>query len=222
MNEINWITIIVSVISGGAMGAFIKQIFDNKKNKIQPIGRSIEIKSFYDSESNKFINSRITLTEGDKEHKFSMLYTGTISIINTGVNDYNEFNFGITCPENIKFIQIKSNSSDRHHKAELTSSPSLENRLNILDIKLQPFNRKDNYSFDILITADRKIHNMDDIVISSSHSIKWIEIDLNRNIVISKSDMLLLEGITNVFPLNILKPIFIFIARSQSKLPPLL
>ncbi len=176
MQDINWIQISIGFLSGGAFGALIKQYFDNRRNRIQPIGRSIEVKSFYDSGENRLIDSQIILTGTTKEFKFSKLYTGTIELINTGLSDFSEFDFGITCPETIKFIQVKTISTDRHHNAVLTSSPSLENQINSFDIVLKPFNRKDHYKFDILLTTDNSIITEEDIVISSPKSIRWVKL----------------------------------------------
>ncbi len=45
MTEINWIQAGIGFLSGGAFGAFIKQYFDNKKNRIQPIKHLIDLNS---------------------------------------------------------------------------------------------------------------------------------------------------------------------------------
>ncbi|MDI9872600.1 hypothetical protein [Flectobacillus roseus] len=176
MENINWIQLTIGFLSGGAFGALIKQFFDNRRNRIQPIGKAIEVKSFYDSVENKLLNSQVILTGSTQEYKFSKLYTGTIKIVNTGHNDYATFTFGITCPENVKFIHIKPTSNDRHHLADIRDLPSLENQINSFDIALTPFNRKDSYSFDILVTSVNHDLTENDIKISSSHPIKWVEL----------------------------------------------
>ncbi|MET3502598.1 hypothetical protein ABIC45_004222 [Mucilaginibacter rubeus] len=62
LDKINWSQVIPGFLSGGALGALIKQFFDNRRNRIQPIGKSVEIKSVYDSSENKLLNSEISLT----------------------------------------------------------------------------------------------------------------------------------------------------------------
>jgi hypothetical protein len=176
MQDINWLQILIGFLSGGAFGALIRQYFEDRRNKIQPIFRFIEVKSFYNSEKNDFFNSQIILTGTTKEYKFSRLYTGTIELINMGLNDYSEFGLGITCPEEIKFIQMKLISSDRHHVAEIISTPSLENQINTLDIILKPFNRKNKYRFDIVLTTDNSVITERDIKISTAFPIKWVEL----------------------------------------------
>ena len=174
--ELNWLQIIPSIICGGAAGAFIKQYFDNERSKVQPVSYSIEVKSFYDSGKNTILQSKIILQGTAKEYTFSRIFIGTITLINTGVNDYREFSFGLTCNEAIKFIHLNTTTANRHRNFDSLSTPSLENRLSSFDITLKPFNRKDIFTLDVLMTSDNDndIVN-EDIEISSSHSVDWLK-----------------------------------------------
>lgn len=194
-----WIQIGIGFLSGGAFGTLIKQFFDNRRNRIQPIGRNIEIKSFYDSIENKMLNSQVILTGETQEHKFSKLYTGTIKIVNSGLTDYSSFSFGITGSDNVRFVHLKPTTIDRHHIAEISGQPTLENQVNTFDIVIKPFNRKDIYTFDILATTlDGDItHN--DIQISSSHAIKWIDLTSTSKIILEIAK----ESIIAIGPLSI-------------------
>lgn len=184
MDNINWIQVGIGFLSGGAFGALIKQFFDNRRNRIQPIGRNIEVKSFYDSIENKMLNSQVILTGATQEHKFSRLYTGTIKIINSGLTDYSSFSFGITGSDNVKFIHLKPTTIDRHHVAEISGLPTLENQVNTFDVVLKPFNRKDIYTFDILATTLNGDLTQNDIQISSSHPIKWVDVTSTSKIIL--------------------------------------
>ena len=197
MQDINWLQVSIGFLSGGAVGALIKQYFENRKNRIQPIGRSIEVKSFYNSDENRLLNSQIILTGTTKEYKFSKLYTGTIELINTGLDDYPEFKLGITCLETIKFIQVKANSSDRHHIAEFSSIPSLENQISTFDIVLKPFNRKDNYQFDILLTTDSSGISKHQIEIGSPHPIRWVELTSTTEVILNSLNKSFIENIAS-------------------------
>lgn len=177
MEKISWLQIVIGFFSGGAFGAFIKQYFDNLRNRIQPVGRSIEIKPFYDSYDNILVNSQIILTGEESEFKFSKLYTGTIKVVNNGRKDYEEFILGITCPENIKIVYIKPNTIDRHHESQFNEIPKLENQISSFDVILKPFNRNNSYIFDILLTSiDNTDIHAKSISLSSPHSIKWVDI----------------------------------------------
>lgn len=193
MQNINWLQVLIGFLSGGAFGAIIKQYFDNRRNRIQPIGHSIEVKSIYDSGENRLIDSQIILTGITKDFKFSKLYTGTIELINTGLSDFSEFDFGITCPTNIKFIQVKTISTDRHHNAELTSYPSLEHQINSFDVVLKPFNRKDYYKFDILLTTDNSRITEDNIEISSPKPIRWVKLSSTSEAILNIANKTLIE-----------------------------
>ena len=195
MKEINWIQVGLGFLSGGAFGAFIKQYFDSRRNRIQPIGHTIELKSFYNSGDNKLINSEVILKDEATEYKFSKLYTGTVELLNTGLSDYPEFNFGLTASDKIKFLQVNSNTSDRHHIADLTVKPSLQNQINSFDVTLKPFNRKDKYSFDILLTSDSAEISMTDIQISSSKPVKWVKLVSTTDAILEIANKTLLENI---------------------------
>lgn len=171
MKDINWVQIIFSLLGGGAFGAFIKQYYDSKKNKVQEIGYYAYIKSFYDSDNIKLIKSQIVLHADDKEYVFSRIFTGSIVIVNTGYIDFSEFTFGLTSDDNAEFIYLIANSADRHHNAQISLHPSLDSHTNSFDAVLKPFNRKDNYRFDFIITSTKSSVPIENIKISSPHSV---------------------------------------------------
>lgn len=173
--EINWIQLGIGAASGGLAGAFVKQAFDSRKNRIQPIENFIDIKPLYTSSENKFVDSEIILKDGTGEYKFSRLYTGTLIITNSGSIDYSTFSLGLTLPETAKFVQVNPGSQDRHHKITFTSKPELSKQIEAFDISLEPFNRGNGYSLDFLIMSKEDI-KLTDIAISSPHAVKWVTI----------------------------------------------
>jgi len=197
ISKLNWIPLIIGFFSGGAFGALIKQFFDNRRNHIQSIGQTIEIKSFYDSDVNSLLTSQIILSGDSKEYKFSKLYTGTIRILNSGLTDYSEFTLGITCPENVKIIYIKPISTDRHHNVVFIQTPNLENQISSFDLILKPFNRKDIYSFDILLTTNDNTEILpEDIQLSSPHPVKWIEIVTTSKMILEVAKLITIGPIS--------------------------
>ena len=205
MQDINWIQTGIGFLSGGAFGAFIKQFFDNRRSRIQPIGFSIEIKPFYNSGDNHLLNSQVIFKDDSNVYAFNNLFTGTINLINTGQNDYSEFNFGITTSEKIKFLHVKPITLDRHHIVKLISEPSLKNQMNSFDISLKPFNRKDKYSFDILLATDQVGMSESDVKISSSMPIKWTKIISSNEIVFEIVNNSFLETLGNSILSNFTK-----------------
>lgn len=184
LEHINWLQVAIGFLSGGAFGAFIKQYFDNRRNRVQTIGQSVDIKSFYDSGENSLMNSEVSLTGTTQVFKFQKLYTGTITVANTGLHDYPTFTFGITCPEHVKVIHVKPESTDRHHVAEVKEPPALENQISSFDICLKPFNRRDSYTFNILATTLDGDLTAADIRISSSSPVKWANLTPTSKLIV--------------------------------------
>ena len=77
----------------------------------------------------KLVDSKIILTEGEREFKFSKLFIGTIKIVNTGLIDYEGFDFGITCPDIVKLIYTKTSADDRFHNIILTDQPTISSQV---------------------------------------------------------------------------------------------
>jgi len=195
MDTINWLQVGIGFLSGGAFGALIKQFFDYRRNRIQSIEYSIELKPFYNSKKTKILDTQITISEGTNEYKFANLYTGTIEIINAGLIDFSNFSFGVTLTDGIKFIQNKSTLKDRHHIAELINEPTLANQTNSFDVNLTPFNRKDRYVFDVLLTCSNSNMPRDCINISSSMPVKLTKVSTTREaITFFKFMIMLLSG----------------------------
>jgi hypothetical protein len=153
MDKINWIQIIVGFLGGGAVGAVIKQYFDNAKNKIQQIEYFIHLYPVHFDVQSDSIKSKLILNNGLAEFEFSNISAGTFEIINKGNQDYSEFNFGLTLDKGNELISFTHSPVDRHHIAEHKKEPSLTQNLNKVDLILKPFNRNDSYSFDVLITS---------------------------------------------------------------------
>lgn len=193
MDNINWLHILFGFLSGGAFGALIKQGFENRRNRIQPIGHSIELDSQFVSFENELINSQVILTDTTGKYTFNRLYSGKLRIINTGSLDFPEFNFGLTLNDTQDFIQIKANSEDRHHNVEVVKKPELSEQINTVDIKLKPFNRKDSYDFDFLITSDSVNVSAEDLKISSPHPIKWIGIAKTSDLLLELAKQTVLK-----------------------------
>ena len=140
------------------------------------------MKPFYNSKDTQLINTQITLDDGTNEYKFSNLYIGTIEIINTGLIDFENFLFGITLPDGIKFIQNKHTPKDRHHNAEISNEPTLTNQTDSFDITLIPFNRKDRYVFDVILTSSNSHISYDCLAISTPKAVKLMKISTIEDI----------------------------------------
>ena len=193
MDKINWMQVAIGFLSGGAFGAMIKQYFDNRRNRIQPVGYSIDLKPFYNSANTSIATTHITLNDGTTDYKFSNLYTGTIEIINSGLTDYSEFVFGISLQDGNNFIQNKTTTKDRHHQVEISNEPTLTNQTNTFDITLKPFNRKDRYVFDLLLTSSNLNIQSNAVVLSTSKPVKLTEISTTTDTIIAYANRTLFD-----------------------------
>lgn len=176
MADINWIQVGIGALSGGAVGALINQYFHFRRNRVQSIGRNIELKSFFNATDNESLSTQISITGTTQEYKFTNIFTASIRLINKGNIDFEKFNFGVTLPEEVKAIKVIKNSTDRHHEIILDNEPTLENQISEFDIKLKPFNRKDIYDLDLQLTSAKGEISENDIVCGTSHSIKFVDI----------------------------------------------
>jgi hypothetical protein len=176
--EINWLQIGIGALSGGLAGAFLKQFFDNRRNRLQPISYSVELKPFYDLDAHSIIPSKIILKENNQEYSFTNLIIGSLSIKNTGLVDYSKFSFGLTLDDDANFINIKQEDQHRHHTASYSVTPAISNEAGIVDITLEPFNRKNIYKFDFLISAKGYYPSINDMTldITSTQAVKLIKI----------------------------------------------
>jgi hypothetical protein len=184
MEEINWLQVLIGFISGGAFGAIIKIIVDNRKNSIQPISKNIDLTRIFDSKESPLDHTKIELKDGDSTETFTSLYSCKLRIINTGNNDYPNFRFGITAKNNTKIIRAETDVIDRHHKSEIENkNPDLNSQVAEVDFQLSPLNRKDYYIINLLLTNDSKQINVNDIELSTTEPIKWVDSDSTSKVI---------------------------------------
>lgn len=163
--EINWIQIGIGAASGGLAGALLKQFLDTQKNRLQPINYSFEMKPFYDSTSHSIIPSQIILKEGNMEYSFKNLIIGSLIIKNAGNLYFSEFRFGLTFLDDAKCINIKQEDEHRHHFSTYSAVAAMNNQLELLDVTLKPFNSRNIYKFNFLITTPNYGYDGDDLVL---------------------------------------------------------
>ena len=163
------------LLGGGAMGAIIKTYVDKRKNRIQPIKKLVEISNLFTPE--KILDdylTKITLSGSTSVYNFDNLYIAKIEIFNIGNKDYEEFSFGITAPENVEIVNIETTTEDRHHTIESVQNVNFDNHSNIIDFVCKPFNRKNSYKIELLLTASETIENFN-LEFSTSLPIKFID-----------------------------------------------
>ena len=171
-----WYHYVIMLIGGGAAGAIITTIVSSRRNRIQPILKNIQVINVFDKHlTNTSFETFLTVLDNDKEYKFDNLFIASIDISNIGNKDYENFSFGITMPIDYEIIKVELSSKDRHHVIESLTEVSLKNPSTLLDISLTPFNRKDKYYLLLHYVLSNNVDPTSDIVLSSSHPIKFVE-----------------------------------------------
>ena len=91
------VAILVSLLSGGAMGAILNNWFTNRRNRIPTIGILQSISCVFAPAIS--VKPKITFVNGGTEFKFENLYIVESQIRNESNTDYTEFDLKLTlCP----------------------------------------------------------------------------------------------------------------------------
>jgi len=178
-NSIEIIKIVASILGGGLAGSILTNIISNRRNKIQPVGYEINVNNIFSSSvlfQSHF--TKISLSNEDETFQFDNLFISEITIKNHGNKDFTDFEFGITLPENIKIVNLKNETPDRHHSNITSPEINFDKQSSYIDCKLSPFNRKDFYKISLLIIEEKSNSITesfeDEIKFSSKHPIKFI------------------------------------------------
>ncbi|RXF70521.1 hypothetical protein [Arcticibacter tournemirensis] len=172
------IKIILPLIGGGAVGAIITALVTSRRNRIQPISKHVNITNIF--VPSKLLGdhiTRLTFSGATTNYDFENLFIAQIELENRGNKDWEQFEFGITLPENVYAININAIGKDRHHSINYSPEINFEEKSNVLDIKLHPFNRKDVYSITLFLTSTA--NGIDsEITFSSKSAVKFMERDI--------------------------------------------
>jgi hypothetical protein len=171
-----WFLLLITALSGGAMGALITAFIGYRRNKRQPIAQKIEFFPVLYRTPNFPSLRAILMDETDSGSgpgvAVENLYLARITISNEGNQDIPEFRFGATLTGNDEGINVITESPDRHHSMVLVTPVSLAHPRKELDFKVTPFNRKEPYIANIYFRT-KEIHS--EIKLSSPHSSKFVE-----------------------------------------------
>lgn len=183
MTSKEWIQIIVALVAGGAMGAIIKVFIDSYQKRIQPVGHAILFtKIFRETIGSSSLKAELQITDGVETRHFQNLYIADIIIKNSGNENIDEFNFGMTLGGNDVAIYTHAESQDRHHVIEQISQVTLGATAKEIDFVCKPFNRKDIYSIKVFISIPTNEDKPQDVLLSTSHPIKFVELENFKSI----------------------------------------
>jgi len=143
-----------SLIGGGAVGAIIAAVVTTYRNRIQPVGRRVEILPLLTSSfSGSVLKPGVTVSDGTSDYKFSNLYVADVQVVNRGNRDNPTFGFGMTLSTGDTAVHVEPYGLDRHHAASLATPVTPAKPSGTLDFVLKPFNRGDSYTLKVFIVA---------------------------------------------------------------------
>jgi len=181
MSNYEFYQIFFSFISGSLVGVIVDTIIKNYKNRIQPIVKQIYIKELY--KTNSSLPFKVKLDMDNDLFQFENMFLAEIQVINKGRKDFEKFFFGITLNPTDKAVRIEAILKDRHHASKILTNVTPQNSKSEIDFHLEPFNRKDEYSFKIYIVAGNNTLNSKSIKFSSKHPINFIDSMYNRETI---------------------------------------
>jgi hypothetical protein len=178
MTAENWIQMGAGFLAGGAMGAILKAAFDTYQKRVQPVGYRIQfVKIFKDTLGLSTLKAELQVTDGVETRHFQNLFIAEITLTNRGNEHIDEFQFGITLGGEDVALYTEPDISDRHHSLTQTSQVALGGGSQEVDFVCKPFNRKDKYSFKVFLSIPHGKAEPEDIVPSTSHPIRFVNMD---------------------------------------------
>ncbi|SRR5258708_1393531 len=153
-----WITIVASLLGGGAAGAIITAIVNALKNRKQTIAYRIEIIPIFSGGmfGGSDIVATLTLSSILKvgyAQNIPNLVVANIEVANRGNRDYPEFKIGLTFSDGDVALHCAVGLMDRHHQAQIRTQLGPGAPTGEIDFLLVPFNRKDQYKFTLYVVA---------------------------------------------------------------------
>ena len=180
MSEIQQWQLIIGICAlfvGGLGGAIFTYFATSYRNRVQPIGHSIDVIPILKPNEDKTkLNTKIVVEdEIDGQHEFRNLFLYDVLLINKSNQDIRDFTIGVTLQNGDKAIYADVETPDRHHTA-ISTKVTPENPLSEIDFTLSPFNRGKAYSLKVYVVIPDGSSNPSEIDLSSPHSIKFTPI----------------------------------------------
>lgn len=173
--DYEWVKIVGSLIGGGLAGAVLNNTVTAYRNRVQPIGRRIELASlFTPGFTGSALRPTVTVSDGATTYQFANLYVADVQIVNRGNRDYSTFSFGLTLADGDTCVHVESLTADRHHFATLPVAVTPANPSRVFDAVLRPFNRADVYTFKVFIVSSGAMPGS--VEVSSSDPVRFVDI----------------------------------------------
>lgn len=176
MLSVPWYYYAITILSGGAVGSIITLLVTKYQNRIQPVSKAVRLVRVFGSMSGESsLSTRLVVEKDGSKYDYDNLYVASVNLDNSGNQDYESFQFGVTLPENADVIHVDTFSEDRHHDIKQITDLGLDEPVREVDFKLDPFNRQDSYQFDLHIVLSSERPPSEIISFGSSHPVKFVD-----------------------------------------------
>lgn len=172
MNAMFWGSLFVTLVAGGAMGAMIKILHDQRQSRKQPIGQRISVFPFFQSDKYADLQAVVTVTNKESVTEYRQIFVADLSLQNRGNRDFDEFEFGVVVGNGLCF-HVGWENPDQHHGLELLTEASPSMAKSELKFKLCPFNRQDLYSLRLYLTPTETLDPVLS-VLTTPHPIRFV------------------------------------------------
>lgn len=158
MGDAEWraLTIIASVLFGGAGGAIITALVTTYRNRTQPIGYRIDSERVFNAHDAKSsLKAELAITFEGMSYTYNNLFLVEMVILNKGNVDRKDFQFGIALNQpGYKIINLEHSTPDRHHQLVCFNEPTPSGPTTELDFELKPLNRGNAFSLKMFVVGD--------------------------------------------------------------------
>jgi hypothetical protein len=153
MADVNW-PVIASLVGGGATGATVTAAVTSYRNRRQPVGFRVDVRSIFSQVAGgEHFSVTVSVSDGMSTLQYSNLFITTIELVNRGNHDFSKFQAGFTLAEGDEAILMETLVPDRHHTSLTSVAPVPRATLREIDVTLSPFNRGDTYRYDIYVVT---------------------------------------------------------------------
>jgi len=158
------------------MGAVITAGVTHFRTEFSPLDTKSRYYRFCGCGRIRNVGPRVTFTDEEKSSwAFDNLYVIQLDVDNRGNQDKAKVDFGITLLSDAKAIFVVTTTQDHYHKAQDLTKASPSKPINEIYYTLEPFNRRNKYSFKIYEVTGNIALTKQDIQLNSKKPVIFVE-----------------------------------------------
>jgi hypothetical protein len=176
MADANVLSIVASLVGGGAVGSILTLVANGLKGRVPRVSYRLDYTQiFRNTLGSSSLRTQVTVTDKRTKFTYDNLHVVQISIWNSSSVDFPEFSLGLDLAQGDRVIFVESTTPSRSHIATTSIVAGLQTPQRNADITFKPFNRKNGYLIKLYVVTLKKNVRPGQITLSSSHSVKFVE-----------------------------------------------